>query len=1116
MAENIAQWLDGLGLGRYARAFADNGVELEHLPHLTDDDLKELGLPLGPRRHLQAAVQSLSAAEGSDRRGDPSSSGVTVRSPIEAERRQLTVLFCDLVGSTALSGRLDPEDMGDVIRAYQNTVAGGIGRFDGHVAKFMGDGVLAYFGWPHAHEDEGERAVRAGLALTQAVGRLVDPAGEALAARVGIATGLVVVGDLVGEGAAQEEAVVGETPNLAARIQELAGPGQVVIAEGTRRLLGDLFLLDELGPRPLKGVREPVPAYAVRGERRLESRFAARAGGAAMTPIVGREQELALLRERWQQAKAGEGQMVLLGGEAGIGKSRITESLLQELRQEPHTRIRYQGSPYHGDSALWPVIQQLGRAAGFVVGESTEARLDKLEALLARGTDEPRRPAALLAVVLGIDGESRYGPLELTPQQRRNRTLEALIDQLMGLAAAQPVLFVLEDAHWIDPTTLELVESSLDRVAGARVLMLVTARPVFSHGFGGHPIVTRLVLNRLGRVQTATIMERIAGGRRLPDALVDEIAARTDGVPLYVEEMTKAVLESGFLRETEGEYLLDAPLSRLAIPTSLHDSLMARLDRLQPVKEVAQTAAVIGRAFDHQTIATLSSLPEAELAEAMQRLVEAELVFRRGTPPEANYLFKHALVRDAAYESLLKTKRIALHARLVEILENQVDAAPEIVAQHAEAAGLVPKAIDYWEQAGTEAVARPAYSEGIAHFNAAIRLCHEVGDRASGRRRELQLQVQLGPALMAHFGYQGPATLTAFERALELAEDIGEPDLLIPSIFGLWAGRYIANTPSADLADRLAELTASDIESGSRCVALRMLALERFHEGRYETSLQLVHEALSIYDPVAHRDLAFRYGHDPCTAATNYRAWNLWYLGFPDQAREAAEEALAWARELDHPNTIGLALSYGVALTNIWLRDVERVESAARESLQLAEKMSLALWQVWGRIHLGWAMADTAGPEGLAQLEAGVEEASRMGVRRLEPFHVGLLADVQSRVGHHDAAMATFADAFGALARSGDKPFGAELHRLRASATLRASGPAEEAIGDLRQAVEIARHQGAPSLELRAARDLAGLWADRGERKKALDLLTPVYDRFTEGFDTPDLEEAKALLDRLG
>jgi class 3 adenylate cyclase/predicted ATPase len=1116
---DIGSWLCGLGLERYTQAFRDNEIDLDLLPHLTTDDLKDLGVALvGHRRRLLDAIAALQGESTAHEPAAPPHEG-SGTSPTGAragaERRQLTVMFVDLVGSTALSAQLDPEDMRAVIGGYQNAVAGEVTRFEGYVAKFMGDGVLAYFGWPRAHEDDAERAVRGGLAILAAVARLGG--GDApLACRVGIATGLVVVGDLVGEGAAQEEAVVGDTPNLAARLQALAAPGQAVIAGSTRRLIGDLFDLDELGAHPLKGIDEPVPLFAVRAERQLESRFAARAGGPAMMPIVGREQELALLRERWHQAQAGEGQMVLLGGEAGIGKSRITEALLQELRQESHTRIRYQCSPYHSDSALWPVIQQLGHAAGFLTGEPTEAQLDKLEALLARGVDAPQEVAPLFATLLGIDGEARYGRLDLSPQQRRSRTLQALVDQLIGLAARLPVLLVLEDAHWIDPTTLEMVESALDQVAGARVLLLVTARPTFSHGFGGHPIVTRLVLNRLGHAQTAAIMARIAGGKPLPDALVDEIAVRTDGVPLYVEEMTKAVLESGFLRETEDAYVLDGPLSRLAIPTSLHDSLMARLDRLQPVKEVAQTAAVIGRAFDHGTIAALSPLPDAELTAAMQRLVEAELVFRRGTPPEATYLFKHALVRDAAYESLLKAKRLALHARLVDILEGRGDAPPEIVAQHAEAAGLVEKALDCWEQAGAEAVARPAYNEAIAHFTAAIRLCGQIGDERTSQRRELQLQVQLGQALIARLGYQATATKAAFERALELAEGIGEPALLMQSMFGLWASRYIANAPSADLADRLAELTAAGTETGPRCVSLRMLALEHFHAGRYAPSLNLVEQAVSIYDPRAHRDLALRYAQDPRSAAANYVAWNLWHLGFPDQARNASEQALAWAREIDHPNTIGIALCYGVAVTGIWLRNVDRVETAARDSLQLAAKMSLALWQAWGRIHLGWAMAERGAPEALTELAAGLEESIQIGARRLEAFHIGLIADVRSRAGQHDAARATFTSAFTALASSGDMACAADLHRLRALAALRASAASTaDAIVDLQRALEIARQQGARSLELRAARDLAHLWAEQGERQKAHELLAPVYDWFTEGFETADLREAKALLDEL-
>jgi class 3 adenylate cyclase len=630
---DVARWLAEQGLGHHAEVFAENGIAGDVLRDLTDADLRELGLNLGDRKRLLKAIAALAAGPAQDRVGKDRSIAAPT-APREAERRQLTVMFVDLVGSTALSATLDPEDMREVIRAYQNAVAGEIVRLEGHVAKFMGDGVLAYFGWPRAHKDEAERAVRAGLALAQTVGQLKAPTGEALSARVGIATGLVVVGDLVGEGASQEQAVVGDTPNLAARLQGIAAPGQVVIADVTRRLLGASFELESLGARALKGISEPARAFAVIGEQPVESRFEAMSGPSVL-PMVGRDQELALLLERWAQAKAGEGQGVLLVGEAGIGKSRISRALLDVLAKEPHTRIRYQCSPYHVDSALWPVIQQLTQAAGIKADDPAESKLDRLEALLRRVRRGAADVAPLIADLIGLEGGERYGTLDLTPQMRRARTLEVLVDQLLGLAAQQPVLMVLEDAHWIDPTTLELVAQCLDRITDSRVLLLLTSRPDHQPALAAHPHVTRLTLNRLGRVGVEAIITSLSARAALATDVIDAIIARTDGVPLFVEELTKAILETG---ET-------------TIPASLHDSLMARLDRIPEVKEVAQIAACIGREFDASLLATVADRPEAAVHAALDKLTAAELIFRRGTPPAAHYLFKHALVRDAAYES---------------------------------------------------------------------------------------------------------------------------------------------------------------------------------------------------------------------------------------------------------------------------------------------------------------------------------------------------------------------------------------------------------------------------------------------------------------------------------
>lgn len=845
MADDLRQWLDSLDLGKYADLFAENEVGLRDLPHITEGDLKDLGLPLGPRRRLLANIGALGRVTSEIPEAIPENGGreAPSASPQAAERRQLTVLFSDLIGSTALSASLDPEDMRDVIRAYQDACAGVIARYDGFIAKFMGDGVLAYFGYPKAHEDEAELAVRAGLSLAKAVARHSTPSGEPLAARIGIATGLVVVGDLIGKNAAQEQTVVGDAPNLAARLQAISGPGQVVISETTRRLLGSGFVVDDFGKHALKGLADPVQAFVVTGERSLETRFEARIG--AVLPIVGRDQELALLRERWSLVKNGEAQGVLLVGEAGIGKSRIVRGLLDDLADEPHNQMQYQCSPYQTDSALAPVIQQLRHAAHFAPEDSKSVQLDKLETLLARassvGTDK-----ALIAELLGLDGAERYGRLDFSPAIRRARTLDALTNQVLALARQQPVLLVLEDAHWIDPTTFELIEHCLDAIVDAPVLILMTSRPDNQPQIAAHPHVTRLTLNRLARAGVEAIVARL-GGEALPPDIVDAIIAHTDGVPLFIEELTKAVLETG----------------KTSIPASLHDSLMARLDRIPDVKAVAQMAACIGREFEHALLAEIVELSEQELQSALNQLLAAELIFRCGSISNRQYLFKHALVRDAAYESLLKSRREAVHGQIVDSLERRGDVTPEILARHAECAARTEQSIDYWQRAGVLAVAQPAYKEAIANFGAAIRLCGPFGDDAAWQRRELQIQVELGQALVANLGYQAPATLAAFERALALAEVIGEPDLLVASIYGVWASRYTADKPLENLADRMEKITAESGNSGHRCVNMRMLALERFHAGEYRKSLELIDSSLSLYDPDAHRNLALTFAHDP-------------------------------------------------------------------------------------------------------------------------------------------------------------------------------------------------------------------------------------------------------------
>src|SRR5215471_14311368 len=715
-AVDIADWLRGLGLEKYASAFDENAINWDVLSELTTDDLKEIGVAaVGDRRRLLAAIAAL--GEGASPAAPaplPSSAAA------EAERRQLTVIFCDLVGSTPLSTRFDPEDLREIVGAYHRCVADTVGRFGGFVPKYMGDGVLVYFGYPEAHEDDAERAVRAVLAVIDAVGRLAIQ--EALNVRIGIATGLVVVGDLIGAGAAQERGVVGETPNLAARLQALARAGTLVIADGTRRQIGTLFEIEDLGPQPLAGFGERQRAWRVVGESGVVSRFEALRSGT--TPLIGRDEELDLLLRRWQQAKSGEERVVLVSGEPGIGKSRLTAALSQHIGSEPHTRLRYFCSPHDQDSALYPFIGQLERAAGFTRDDTNATKLDKLEALLGDGA-EPG-DLSLIAEMLSVSGGERLPRLDLSPQRKKERTLAALLRQLQALARRQPVLMIFEDLHWIDPTSREVLDLTVESIAALPVLLVATYRPEFQPPWVGGSQVTVIALNRLGRSEGATLVHRLAGNRgTLPPDIVNELVERADGVPLFVEELTKAVVEAGTDR---GHGSISAvPPSSLAVPATLHASLLGRLDRLGPAaKNVAQVGAAIGRDFSYELLAAAAPHAEPELQQALRRLVEAGLVFQRGMPPAAEYLFKHALVQDTAYSTLLRARRQALHRRIAEALEQRfpesVETRPEILAHHYGEAAMADKAIAHWHLAGKSSVAKSAVHEATAQLRRGLGL----------------------------------------------------------------------------------------------------------------------------------------------------------------------------------------------------------------------------------------------------------------------------------------------------------------------------------------------------------------------------------------------------------
>jgi class 3 adenylate cyclase/predicted ATPase len=1115
---DVERWLQDLGLARYARTFVENDIDLDVLSDLSEQDLEELGVSLGHRKKLLRAIAVL-AAESEPSPVLSMAAGSEPRAPprAEAERRQLTVLFCDLVGSTELSARLDPEDMRDVMHAYQNTVSGEVLRFGGHIAKFMGDSILAYFGWPRADEDAAERAVRAGLAAVGAVGRLRIPTGNGLAARVGIATGVVVVGDLIGEGAAEEEAVVGDSPNLAARLQAAAEPGQVIVAAGTQRLVGDLFDLEDLGRQALKGIEGTVPAFAVRGEGPAASRFEARRSD--LRPMVAREQELALLVDRWRLAKAGEGQGMLLVGEAGIGKSRLARALIDAVVEEPDAVLRFQCSPLHVDSTLWPILQHLRRAAGFPSGGADAAKLSELERLLRESVEDVSEAMALLAPLLGIEADDRLPPLNLTPHQQRGRTLEVLANYFLGLARRCSVLVLFEDIHWIDPTSLELVEEVLKRMAQTRLFLMLTSRPADQPVIGPHRHVTRLTLNRLGRGPSRVIADRLAG-KPLPEEVRAEIARRTDGVPLFVEELTKAILESNLLSDTGERYQLAGPLPALAIPSTLQDSLMARLDRLAPVKEVAQVAACLGREFHHQLLAAVAPLPEAELTAAVERLVGAELLFRRGVPPDASYTFKHALVRDAAYASLLKSRRRQYHARIARVLEERfpetAQTQPELLAQHFAEAGLIEEAIDYWHDASQRGIGQSAMEEAATQAAKGLELLQSLEPGPSRFRRELNLQLSLASALNAIKGHGTPEVRETYARAVELAKQLEDTSRLFPALDGLTTCHFSrAELAEADkLAKEFLNLAERTEDLAAQLIALSEVGIVRLALGDLSGARQNLERALGLYDPVRHGSLRLTYSFDPRVICLGYLSWTLFSLGFPAQALRFSRRSIAEARRSCHPMTLGFALGRSAALLQL-CRDWNLLEATAAELLAVAVERGFRNYRVVGRFYQELTeVRARRSDNGLAPLREVLVELRAGGDEDWFPHSLSLLAAAHHEAGQAREGLELLEEALGRVEENDERWFAAEVHRLRGelSLALLDRGEAEECF---LRAARVAQEQNAKMWELRATASLARLWAEQGERQKAYDVLAPVYGWFTEGFDTADLRDAKALLHEL-
>ena len=954
-------------------------------------------------------------------------------------------MFCDLVGSTALSARLDPEDLREVIAAYHKCTAEIVRRFGGFVSQYLGDGVLVYFGYPQAHEDDADRAVRAGLELIAEVGGLNTRVS--LQTRVGVATGVVVVGDLVDAGGSQERGIIGETPNLTARLQGLAGPNMVVIAESTRKLLGNLFELADLGGKDLKGIAGPVRAWAVLRASSVEGRFEA-LHGAGLTALVGREEESELLIRRWSRAKSGEGQVVLLSGEAGIGKSRITAALLERLAAEPHTRLRYFCSPQHTDSALYPIIGQMERAAGLVHDDTPKARLDKLDALLAQ-TSTPIDDAALLAEMLSLPNDGRYPAVELTPQQRRQRVMEAFISQLQVLTLSRPVLMIFEDAHWTDPTSLEMFGRVVDRIPTLRALLIVTFRPEFEPPWIGRPHVTALTINRLTEREIGAMIDRVVGNKRLPANIRQDIIERTDGIPLFVEEMTKAVLEA----EGEGEARRTAagvPSPVLAVPASLHASLMARLDRLGPAKEVAQIGAVIGREFSHALLAAAVSMPEAELTPALDRLVQSGLLFRQGIPPQASYLFKHALVQDTAYGTLLREPRRALHARIADVLESQfaeiAESQPELLARHATEAGLIEKAAAFWGKAGQRSLERSALVEAIKQLTQAIDLISTLPATPALRREQIKLQVALISPLLHVKGYAALEPKAAAERArllIEQAEALGEPLedplLLFSVLFSLFIINF--NAFDGDVMRKLApqflalaerQGATAPITVGHSIVGISLTSTGEVVEGRAHFD-----RVLALYDPEGHRPLATRFTIDSRVRTLGFRSLASWFLGYPEVALADSKHALEHAREIGQAGSLMFILQWA-CITEVLCGNYASADALSNELVTFAGQKGSPFWEAIGVMVRGCILALAGKAADAAQvITSGLTAYRSMGSTLMVPFYSSCLARAHAGLGQLDDAWRCIGEATTAVDTAREKWFEAEVHRTAGEIALK-------------------------------------------------------------------------------
>jgi class 3 adenylate cyclase/predicted ATPase len=1040
----------------------------------------------------------------------------------QAELRQLTIMFCDLADSTSLSNALDVEDLRAVLRAFQDAAGEAVARHDGFVNSYMGDGILTFFGYPQAHEDDARCAVRAGLDVVAAVGALKTPAGAPLRVRVGIATGVVVAGDIIGKGASREEAVVGSTSNLAARLQSVAQPGQVVIAAATRRLLGPGFEVVDLGPQRLKGFDQPVAAWRVLAERAPEADGQPGTEADGQLPMVDREVEFPALMHCWRQACAGQPRLVTLRGEAGLGKTRLCDAVREAVHDgaagQDHQVLRFYCWARFQNTALYPVIRHLRHAAGFDDDDSDDTRLDRLEALLQQSlsTDEASAAMPCFAALLSVPLGQRYAPLLDSPERQREQTLQALCTLVLAMARQRPVLMLFEDLHWADPTTLTLIGQLAHQVDDQRLMVLATGRPEFEPPWSDLPQAVTVPLSLLKRHDRTRIVEQHAGTKPLPPEMLEHIVQKSDGIPLYVEELTKAMLESGLLREEADRFVLTGPMRATSVPSTLQDSLLARLDRLAVAKEVAQAGAAIGREFSHQTLAALLPMSPAELNASVARLIDAGLIQSRGLPPDAVYMFKHALIQDAAYATMLRPRRQGLHARIAQVLQADPSVAqrtPELLAHHLVQADQVTQALPHLLAAGLNAAAAAAHTEACRHFNEGLRLLQALPEDTPHRRLELRLRVHLGMSLAATQGYASPEVEATQQRARALCEQEHDPDEMYWVLRGLCAMYLVrADAPAArELSDQCTRLAQ---QTGRDEFLVEALVMEGYVQGYFgdlARARQALSQAVHVYRHTDACHFAYPTPQDPCTASLVMLAMLEMLQGDQATALAHIDDALQAAEARRRPFDQAWAHCWA-ALVNNLRRDFERAAHHAGVAMEISQRHGFNGWLAAGAMHLGVAKAELGAPQEAVALVGGTLPAwVGSGAELNCCFFRSGLVQAHRAAGEFELALLQVDQALAQALARGEHWYNAALRRQRAELLLH-TGQTAAAEAGLRDAMAIARRQGAHTLELRAAAVLARLLMGAARHDEARQVLDDALPYFAQQPDNLDLIEARTLL----